>query len=578
MTNFPCRICLKNVRGNAKAVCCDICDQWVHINCNHISATKYKELMESEENETFFCNPCINSELPFGNESDKTFSQTNILGLNNETNLENLTINLTKNEIKSINLLSKLILENNDSNNSNFCNYYTIDDFVTKKFNNTNYFSIFHLNTHSLQFHKQDLDILLDSLKCQFDIITISETKLHKGIAPTHDINISNYNIEHTPTEANKGGTLIYISDRHDYKPRKDLEIYEPKQIESTFIEILRPKSKNIIIGCVYRHHNISQNKFNLILTPLINKISKENKICYLAGDFNMNLLHLDKDSEIEKYFDTLTSNKFMPLITRPTRIGKTSKTLIDNIFHNQFSSDVISGNLTVGISDHVPQFAFIPDLNTNKPTKPSNQTKQIRKYKQINCLKFNQDLDSIDWTMHPEGNLNQYGINFLNVFNQLLDVHAPLKTIKLTNSKLKRNMKPWINNDILKQIKLKDKTYHKFVKENNPETKQYLLSEYKSKKNEITKLIRSAKKIYYSNYFEENCNNAKKLWRGINQIINKTKSTDSSPVCIEIDIDGNTKTITDPKVFADEFNNHYTTVSSPKNSTEKTIYWQQIY
>ena len=133
----------------------------------------------------------------------------------------------------------------------------------------------------------------------------------------------------------------MYISDKLNYKPRKDLEIYNKKQIESTFVEILNEKGKNIIVGCIYKHHTITQNEFIEILSPLLMKISKEKKICYLAGDFNMNLLHLEKDPEIEKYFDLLTNNKFMPLVTSPTRIAKSSKTLIDNIFYNQFSNDI---------------------------------------------------------------------------------------------------------------------------------------------------------------------------------------------------------------------------------------------
>ena len=95
--------------------------------------------------------------------------------------------------------------------------------------------------------HKPDLDILLDELKFEFDIIAISESRLIKGIHLTHDIEIPYYKIEHTPTEAEKGGTLLYISENYEYKIRKDLEIYESKKIESTFVEILRPKSQNII-------------------------------------------------------------------------------------------------------------------------------------------------------------------------------------------------------------------------------------------------------------------------------------------------------------------------------------------
>ena len=92
--------------------------------------------------------------------------------------------------------------------------YYTTDEFCLKNFQNTQYFSIFHLNIHSLQFHKSDLDILLDTLKLKFDIIALSETKLKKGFDPVHDIDLPDYHYESTPTEANKGGTLIYVADK----------------------------------------------------------------------------------------------------------------------------------------------------------------------------------------------------------------------------------------------------------------------------------------------------------------------------------------------------------------------------
>ena len=89
--------------------------------------------------------------------------------------------------------------------------------------------NISQFSTHSLQFHKNDLDILFDTLKFEFDILAISETKLQKNTPPIHDISIPNYTIEHTPTEVNKVGTLLYISHKFGYKPRKDLQIYKSK-------------------------------------------------------------------------------------------------------------------------------------------------------------------------------------------------------------------------------------------------------------------------------------------------------------------------------------------------------------
>ena len=55
-----------------------------------------------------------------------------------------------------------------------------------------------------------------------------------------------------------------------------------------------------------------------------------------------------------------------MPLILQPTRITRHSNVLIDNIFSNVVDPDVISGNLTATISDHLPQFAIIPNIFGN--------------------------------------------------------------------------------------------------------------------------------------------------------------------------------------------------------------------
>ena len=63
-----------------------------------------------------------------------------------------------------------------------------------------------------------------------------------------------------------------------------------------------------------------------------------------------------------------------MPLILQPTRITSHSNTLIDNIF-NVIDPDIISGNLTATISDHLPQFAIIPNMVGNILGNKSNMT-----------------------------------------------------------------------------------------------------------------------------------------------------------------------------------------------------------
>ena len=52
-----------------------------------------------------------------------------------------------------------------------------------------------------------------------------------------------------------------------------------------------------------------------------------------------------------------MTSNFLLPTITLPTKINTSNDTLIDDIFANQLNPDIISGNQTVGISDHITTF-----------------------------------------------------------------------------------------------------------------------------------------------------------------------------------------------------------------------------
>ena len=62
-----------------------------------------------------------------------------------------------------------------------------------------------------------------------------------------------------------------------------------------------------------------------------------------------------------------------LPYIIQPPRITSHSKSIIDNIFSNYISQEIVSGNLTSTISDHLPQFFIAPHIFSNAPNKNSN-------------------------------------------------------------------------------------------------------------------------------------------------------------------------------------------------------------
>ena len=146
-------------------------------------------------------------------------------------------------------------------------------------------------------------------------------------------------------------------------------------------------------------------------------------------GDFNINLLQCNDNNHISEYFNMLTSNNLLPHITLPTRITNKSSTLIDNIFTNMISSNPTSGNLTLSVSDHLPQFFIMPDIN--KKSTPIKHNMLRRNLKNINPQKMLNEFSNTNWDeiINIEmGDVNFSCESFFSRFNNLLDNHAPLK------------------------------------------------------------------------------------------------------------------------------------------------------
>ena len=153
---------------------------------------------------------------------------------------------------------------------------------------------------------------------------------------------------------------LIHLS----YKCRADLNIYKKNELESTFIETVYPKKSNIVVGVIYRHPSMKLTDFNCnFLNKLLENISIEQNSILLLGDLNVNLLNYNEHNQTNGFLDSLASNSFILLILQPARITSHSNSLIDNIFSNVIDPDIISGNLSVTISAHLPQFAIIPNM-----------------------------------------------------------------------------------------------------------------------------------------------------------------------------------------------------------------------
>ena len=482
----------------------------------------------------FSCLPCTSTMYPFTNLNDNHFDILVKKGVNfKDDDVINLAI--TGNQKILFDQLNKAIqsnlpeldpsLDDTDITPLN-CQYYSTDDFLSKKFKSEKTFSVFHLNIHSIDLHIEELRTSLQLLDFKFDFICISESKISSDQPNTQfDISLDGYQAPiSTPTESSKGGVLLYAKIGLNIIPCTDIsqKIYKSKEVESVFVEVINPHQPNSIIGTIYRHPCMDEKIFtDKYLNFLKDFREKEHtKNFYVSGDFNFDLLKTETHLETSNFFDTMMSSCLLPTITLPTRINRKSNTVIDNIFTNHYHPDMTTGNLLLGISDHLPSFLIVPKSNQNHTPKNHNIFK--RDTKSFDRENFILDFIHIDWSGCLEADKkdvnNSFSI-FFHKINELLDKYAPLK--KVTHKQYKQRLKPWVTDKILDKISLRNNLLKRSISCKIPEQKTALYSQFKTVKNEITELTRRGKKEFYQNYFADNKKNLKKVWKGIKEIVN---------------------------------------------------------
>ena len=110
------------------------------------------------------------------------------------------------------------------------------------------------MNIASLSAHIDDLKWLLDTLGHKFDIVGISETKIRESNEPLINIKLPGYEFIQIPTKSHFGGVVFFIKEDINYKIRHDLSKSIFEVSESIFIELTDKSSRNLLVGCIYRH------------------------------------------------------------------------------------------------------------------------------------------------------------------------------------------------------------------------------------------------------------------------------------------------------------------------------------
>ncbi len=188
------------------------------------------------------------------------------------------------------------------------------------------------------------------------------------------------------------------------------------------------------------------------------------------------------------------------------------SSSLIDVLLTSNTSLVVESGVKETHISDH---FLVYSILKLKLPKKLPDYM-VIRSFKNYSSEAFKNDLEQLIWQENPiDHGVNQRLDDFNQKFLSVLDMHAPIKTVKI-----RRRLCPFVYQEIVQLMK-KRNALHKLARQ----TLQ-ALDKYRSCRNQIKRKLReSERKFVYERINDKNGNN-NSFWKTVRECITRNEKT----------------------------------------------------
>ena len=259
-----------------------------------------------------------------------------------------------------------------------------------------------------------------------------------------------------------------------------------------------------------------------------------------VLGDINIdNLLFVKSCWMLRKYIDVLNLFNMQNLINEPT----ISNSCLDHILCNNKNKICQSDTICIGLCDHI--LTYCSRKVVKKQIKHHNVI-EIRSLKNYSPEFLLNAIINADWSGVYCSNVDQAWRTFKSIFCKILDSVAPIKEIRL-----KSRTEPWINNDILEDIRCRDNFLYRLNETKNPA----LYSDYCRLRNKVQR----AKANFFKDKIEEYKFDPKKLWKQFKSLGYCSKSKDQSNVVLNID----GKPCFNSSTIANYINSFYTTVAS---------------
>ena len=464
----PCGSCGKNVNWKSKAIECDSCSTWYHVDCQGGMKFVMYDILGEASHLSWHCLKCG---LP--NLSSSYFNETYSLNSHNSFS----SLSCSEEEIISPgapNAASSPIHRPIPSNDQTTTN--TKPDKNPKQFKSNRPLKIININFRSIKNKKPELDFLIDSI--QPDIIIGTETWLDPSVNSSEYFSPESFTVYRNDRAPNKrgqshGGVLIAINSNIPSTSIPELQT----KCEMVWAEVTISNARKLLICSYYRPEPDDTTSLPL-LNESLSRINPNSKsIIVVGGDFNLGYMDWDipcvitGKPNLEQHkllLDILNDHSLTQIVNVPTRQGR----ILDLLLTNYPSIvDKLETIPPIGQADHDIVYTECSTSLRRCQAIP----RKVLQFSKANWDQINSDLTQL----YEKLILVKDSITTEQLWNEFKTCLTNTLSQNIPEKNLKHKNLPWITNDLRRKINQLKKKMQKCKKSGQ-------------KKNNITKTLKS--------------------------------------------------------------------------------------
>ena len=296
------------------------------------------------------------------------------------------------------------------------------------------------------------------------DIITLSETWMSTH---TPKFSIPGYKMYSSNQLGKRGGGVAILVKQTLTCRESDLISKEINGVEICCVEIKTGKGPINVLS-LYRPPNTNPSQFVRTFKTIVKKVRKNSRELIIGLDHNLDFLKSTLHNPTNDFIEKILDLNMLPSITRPTRITKSSATLIDNILVDHKHCEYLDNYVIIDdTSDHLPCVVVLKDVFLNKKSKIKITSRDMREknIKRLQTSLMNSDLVS---ELTRESTVDEKAEYFHTALSKKIDKFCPERTRIVNYQKMRRE--PWLTTGIMSSIARAKKLYKNRLMKNATE------------------------------------------------------------------------------------------------------------